>query len=186
MAEVEPEPDIEGAPPGRSPALLVAAGLAGVFFVTTVVLAVVAVSLKNDKDAIEDTRTDIAAVAGRFVEELLGYDYRDPQGFRDRVLRLTAPPFTEEFQTAVDELEANFELTESVSVGTVRDVFVADVGDDGTATAIVHYDRTLDGTGGPRRETNLYLRLGLVERDGTWRINDVVNLNLAFTDVAAG
>lgn len=173
-------------PPRRSPALVVAAAAAVVFFATTVLLAIVAVDLQDDKEALEDARADVAAVAGRFVEELLTYDYRDPQGFRDRVLGLTAAPFTEQFESAVDQLEETFRVGQSVSTGTVRDVFVAEIADDGTATAIVQYDRTLDGAAGARDETNLYVRLGLIERDGTWRINDVLNLNLAIAGAAPG
>lgn len=172
--------------PRRSPALVVVAVLAIVFFASTVLLAVVAVDLEDDKEALEDARAEVAAVAGRFVVELLGYDYRDPEGYRDRVLGLTAAPFTEQFETAVEQLEESFSVAESVSTGTVREVFVAEVSDDATATAIVEYDRTLDGAAGPRRETNLYVRLGLIEQDGVWRINDVLNLNLAIAGAAAG
>lgn len=170
----------------RSTGFLVAAALAAVFFASTVLLGVVAVGLKSDKDELADARGEVAAAAGRFVEELLGYDYRDPDGYRDRVLALTAAPFDEQFATAVDGLEESFDVAQAVSVGTVRDVFVAEIGDDATALAIVVYDRTLDGTAGPRRERNLYVRLGLEEQDGTWRINDVVNLSLAFTEGVPG
>jgi hypothetical protein len=168
----------------RGTGFIVASVLAVVFFASTVLLAVVAVGLKDEKDDLQDARNDVAAVAGRFVEELLGYDYRDPQGYRDRVLALTAAPFTDQFATAVAGLEADFEVARSVSVGTVEEVYVAEVGTEGTATAIVRYSRTLDGEAGPRRETNLYVQLGLIEREPGWRINDVINLNLAFSGSA--
>ena len=187
MTDLEPAPPVEEAPvplsspPRRSAALVVVSVLALVFFVSTILLAVVAVGLKDDKDQLTSDREDVAAAAGGFVDTLLAYDYRDPEGYRERVLALTAPPFSDQFESAVAELEADFEVAEQVSTGSIRDVFVADVdGGEGTATAIVVYDRILDGAAGPRNEDNFYVRLGLIERDGEWRINDVVNLNLAF------
>ncbi len=163
----------------RSTALLTAVVLAVVFFATTVLLGVVAVGLKSDKDELADQQTAVRSVSERFVDAFLEYDYRNPDASIETVLSLTAPPFTEQFEEAVPALQESFETAEQVSTGTVRDVFVAEVDPDGSAIAIVVYDRRIDGTGGPREETNLYLRLGLVERDGDWRVNDVINLNLA-------
>jgi hypothetical protein len=171
----------------RSAAPVVAWVLAAIFFVSSVLLAVVAVGLKSDKDALTGDRDDVASAAAGFVDTLLGYDYRDPEGYRDRVLDRTAPPFSDQFESAVDEIEADFALAEQVSTGTIRDVFVADVdADAGSALAIVVYDRVLDGAAGPRTEENFYVRLGLVERDGAWKVNDVVNLNLAFASAGGG
>lgn len=169
-------------PPGRGVAVL-GWVLAGVFLVSTVLLAVVAVGLKADKDELVDGRAEVEEVAGRFVHALLAYDHRDMDGFREQVLALTAPPFSEQFETAVDGLEAGIVAGEQVSTPTVEDVFVTEV-EDGAATAIVVYGRVVDGTAGQREESNLYVRLGLVSRGGAWRVNDVVNLNLAFA--AAG
>ena len=169
----------------RSPGFVVAAVLAVVFFAATVLLAVVAVGLKADKDELVDGRAEVADVSGRFVSALLSYDHRDPEGFRSRVLSFTAPPFSEQFEQAVIELESAFEGLDAVSVPTIEEVFVTEV-EQGTATAIVVYSRVLDGVGGERAESNLYVRLGLVERDDGWRVNDVVNLNLAFADPGTG
>lgn len=168
----------------RSAGTVVVAVLAAVFFASTVLLAVVAADLKADKDDLADGRRDVAEIAGRFVEALLSYDHEDPEGFRSRVLELTAPPFSEQFREAVDALEEDFELTESVSVPTIDDVFVAEVEAD-AATAIVVYDRVLDGTAGRRTESNLYVRLGMIRQDDGWRVNDVLNLNLALGDAPA-
>ena len=157
----------------------VAAALAVVFFASTVLLAVVAVGLKNDKDELVDERGAVQEAAGNFVDAFLQYDYRDPDTSIEAVVALTAPPFTEQFEEALPALQESFASAQQVSTGTVRDVFVADVGDDGSAIAIVVYDRQLDGASGPRRETNRYLRLGLVEQGGDWRVNEVIDLNLA-------
>jgi hypothetical protein len=175
LTEAPPDPPTVDAPPRtRSTALLVVSVLAVVLFASTVLLAVVAAGLKDDKDELTGDREDVAEAAGRFVDTLLAYDYRDPQGYRDRVLALTGPPFSDQFESAVAELEADFEVAEQVSTGTIRDVFVADVDGDDAA--------------GPRHEQNFYVRIGLVERGGDWLVNDVVNLNLAFASAgpAAG
>ena len=169
---------------GRSTGFVLVCILAGVFFVSTVLLAVVAAGLKADKDELVDGRAEVADVAGRFVTALLSYDHRDPEGFRDRVLALTAAPFTAQFEDAVVELETLFEGVDAVSVPSIKDVFVTEVA-AGTATAIVVYDRVLDGVGGERTESNIYVRLDLVEREDGWRINNVVNLNLALTEAGA-
>ena len=162
----------------RSPGFVVAAVLAVVFFASTVLLAVVAAGLKADKDELVDGRAEVADVSGRFVSALLSYDYRDPEGFRSRVLAFTAPPFTEQFEQSLAELEAAFAGVDAVSVPTIGDVFVSEV-EQGAATAIVSYSRVLNGVAGERSESNLYVRLGLVEREDGWRVNDVINLNLA-------
>jgi Mce-associated membrane protein len=155
--------------------------LAAAFFASTVLLAVVAAGLKADKDELADGRQQVAAAAGRFVETLLTYDHRDLGGYEDSVLALTAPPFSEQFSEAVLQISEGLIAAQEVSNPTVDDVFVADV-DGETATTIVVYDRVLDGAAGPRTESNLYVRLGLVRQGGVWRVNDVVNLNLAFAE----
>jgi hypothetical protein len=186
VAEAPPSADAPAPAPRRrrSTGFVVAAGLAVVFFASTVLLGVVAAGLKSDKDELVDGRAEVADAAGQFVHALLSYDHRDPEGFREGVLALTAPPFSEQFEEAVTQLEDAFAGLEAVSVPTIDEVFVTEV-DNGTATAIVVYDRVLDGVGGQRTESNLYVRLGLVERDAGWRVNDVVNLNLAFAEPGA-
>lgn len=164
--------------PHRRAATVIAVVLAVVFFASTVVLAIAAAGLKADKDELIDGRAEVASTAGRFVEALLSYDHRDAEGFRTSVLAYTAPPFTGQFEVAVVQLQEQFEGLEAVSQPTIKDVFVTEVA-DGAADAIVVYDRVVDGTGGPRRETNMYVRLGLIETGGGWRVNDVTNLTLA-------
>lgn len=178
VAEAPPSSDAPSARPRRSPGFVVAAGLAVVFFASTVLLGIVAAGLKADKDELVDGRAEVAEVAGQFVDALLSYDHRDPEGFRQGVLSLTAPPFSEQFEQALIDLEEAFAGLDAVSVPTIDEVFVTEV-ERGTATAIVAYGRVLDGIGGRRTESNLYVKVGLIERDDGWRVNDVVNLNLA-------
>jgi hypothetical protein len=166
---------------------VVATVLAAAFFASTVVLATVAVRLEHDKDeaATGGRPAEVAEVASRFVEAVLDYDYRNPDASRDAVLALAADPFAEQYQAAIPQLQQGFETAQSVSDGTVKQVYLADLGDDGSATAVVEYDRVIHGTSGDRNETNRYLRLGLVQLGSGWRVNDVVDLNLAFANPTA-
>lgn len=182
VTEVSP-PTVDDAPPARrrSPGFVVAAVLAVVFFASTVLLAVVAAGLKADKDELADGRAEVAEAAGRFVDALLSYDHRDLEGFRASAVALTAPPFSEQFEAAVDALADSIVATEQVSTPTIEEVFVTEV-EDGTATAIVSFSRVIESTAGEREENGLYVELGLIEREDGWRVNDVANLNLAYAN----
>jgi hypothetical protein len=173
-------PEAPRPPRARSGLSVLAWVLAGVFFVATVLLAIVAADLQSDKDEVADTSQDVAEVATDFVDALLSYDHRDPEGYRERVLALTAAPFRAQFEEAVDGLEEEFQVAQQVSVPTIKDLFLPVEVGEADAEVIVVYDRVVRGAAGDRQERNLYVRLRLVRLDEGWRINDVVNLNFAF------
>jgi hypothetical protein len=166
--------------PGRT-ALFVAAGLAVTFFLSTVVLLVVSASLKSDKDELTGERRAVSDLAGQFVETFVSYDYENPEAQHDAVLALSAPPFSSQFEDAFAGLQELFTETQSTAQGTVKDVFVGDITDDGTASAIVVYDRVIQSSSGTTPEVNVYLRLDLVKLDGEWKVSGVINLNFALT-----
>jgi hypothetical protein len=184
MTDLEPEatpaPEVPAPEPAaRNPLSLFAVGLAVVFGVTTVLLAIVAVGLKNDKDRVDAGHRDVEAAAGTFVQALVDYRYDDPASLHDDVVALSADPFTEQFEAGVPQIQALNTSLGRVSQATVKDVFVASVEDD-QATAIVVYDAVETFTGqDPVPYQNVYVRLGLVKLDGAWKVNDVINLNLA-------
>lgn len=179
MTDEDPTPAPVAAPRRRSAVTVAGWILAVVFLASTVLLAVVAAGLKADKDDLVDARAEVAEVAGRFVEALTSYDYRAMDDYRERVLQHTAPPFSEQFEAAVTPLEEVFATTEQVSEGRIDDVFVHVDTDE--PTVVVRYSRVIDGASGEQTESNIYLRLGLVEQDGGWKVNNVVNLNLALS-----
>jgi hypothetical protein len=185
MTDVDPEVPVAPRPPAssqRHPLSLFAVGLAAVFGVTTVLLAIVAVGLKSDKDESDGRRRDVEAAAGAFVQALVDYRFDDPSSLHDDVVALSASPFTEQFEDGVPQIQALNESLGRVSQASVKDVFVASVEGD-EATAIVVYDAVETFSDRePNPYQNVYVRLGLVRLDGEWKVNDVINLNLALNE----
>lgn len=180
----QPESEAEATPRPRKPrststGTLIAIVLAAVFAVTTVLFAVIAVSIKSDRDALEDDRRDVEVAAARFVQAFVDFRYDDVTTLRDDVVPLTADPFTDQFEAGVPEIQAFNESLGRVSEGTVKDVFVAAV-QGSQATVIVVYDALETFTNGePLPYQNTYVRLGLVNLEGEWKVNDVISLNFA-------
>lgn len=185
----EPQPDPPLSPPRPrstlgAPAIL-AFVLAAVFAVTTVLLAFIAVGLKSDKDELDDTRREVETASGRFVQALVDYRFDEPASLHDDVVALSADPFTDQFEAGVPQIQALNESLGRVSRATVKDVFVASV-ESGEATAIVVYDAVETfADREPIPYQNVYVRLGLVRLDGDWKVNDVINLNLALQQPSA-
>jgi hypothetical protein len=161
--------------------------VAAAFLVTTVVLGAVAASLRADRDELRDERREVEEVAGQFSEALLEFDPGDIEGARDRVLALAAPPFTNEYEEVYRVIiEPAAASVTSITEPTITDIFVSDI-DDGTASVIVVYDRQEVSAEETRlTENNVYMRLGLVQVDGEWRVNDVINLTFAGAGGTAG
>lgn len=182
----EPEATGPDDPPRRSAALPVAITLAAVFGVTSVLLAVVAVGLKSDKDDVLGDQRDVEQAAGAFVQAFADYD-QGVESIRDDVLPLAAEPFTAQFTRAAEQIaDLNESLGRVSSRATITEVHSSATQGD-QASAIVVYDSVetyADGT--TVTGQNIYLRLGLVRLDGEWRVNDVINLNFAFAGEGAG
>lgn len=167
-------------------AAVVGFALAGVFAVTTVVLAIVAVGLQSEKDDLASERSAVQDVAARFAQAFGDYDYRDPSTFSEDLLPLSAPPFTDQLEDALPALVDSAVAVERTSSATVDDVFVAEVDDeDGTAVALVVYSAVETSIAGQFPLENVYMRLGMVRVDGSWRVNDVINLNFALAQTPA-
>lgn len=175
-----PAEPAKAAPPRlRITATVWAIGFAVLFAITTILLAIVAVDLKSDRDQLEDDRADVELASARFVQAFVDFRFDDPATLLDDVVPLTADPFTDQFVTGVPQIQALNESLGRVSQGTVKDVFVASV-QGGQATAIVVYDALETFTDRePLPYQNTYVRLGLVQLDGEWRVNDVISLNFA-------
>jgi hypothetical protein len=151
--------------------------LAGILLITTIAFAVVAAVVSSDSDEQSGERREIEELAGAFAEELLVFDPADVEGQRDRVLALSAPPFTNEFEEAYRLLisPAAASVTD-ITQPTITAIFVGEI-DGGTASAIVVYNRSQISAEDTRiTELNVYMRLGMIDVDGEWRVNDVINL----------
>lgn len=186
-----------GDPPGEDPpadsasdapppeparrALVVAVSLAVVFAVAAAVLAVLLARGSEDDEA-EALRT----TAGRFGEALVTYDYHDPEAHRDEVLGFATGSFREEYEDAFDQgLGKIITEVEAVSTGFVKDVYLSEVDDD-QAQAIVVVDIEHEGTGGANTLYDVYFRLTLVKVDGSWKVDQVTDLNFDGGGSSAG
>jgi Mce-associated membrane protein len=131
-----------------------------------------------------DPRSDaVRSAAGTFGAALVTYDYREPDVHRDRVLELATGSFRSEYEDAFDQgLAEIITEVEAVSEGFVDDVYVSAI-DEERAEAIVVVDIEHQGSGGARSLADVYFLLALVEVDGTWKVDQVTDLNF---DAAGG
>lgn len=161
-----------GQPATGRTALVLAVTLAVVFAATSVVLGMLLAGADGD-DALDDLRR----TAGSFGETLVSYDYRDPEAHRDAVLAFATGSFREEYEDAFDQgLGTVITEVKAVSKGFVKDVYVTSV-DEERAQAIVVVDIEHDGTSGPSTLFDVYFRLTMVEVGGTWKVDQVTDLN---------
>jgi hypothetical protein len=160
--------------PRRSPALILAVTLAVLLALAVAVLAVLLAGSDEDERQVELRRA-----AGRFGEALVTYDFDDPEAHRDTVLELSTGSFSEEYEDAFDAgLGQLITEVEAVSKGTVKDVYLSELG-EADAQAIVVLDVEITGVAGPRTMRDVYIRLTFVEVAGEWKVDQVIDLNFA-------
>ena len=159
----------------RSPVLVLAISLAVVFAIAAAVLGVVAAG-----DGGSDHREEsLRRAAGQVGQALLTYDYNDPDAHRDRVLALATGSFRKEYSDQFDQgLRELITKVQAKSEGFVKDVYVSEI-DDERAEAVVVSDVTRDGAGGKRTLYDIYILLTFVDVDGTWKVDQVTDLNFA-------
>lgn len=153
-----------------------ASAAAVAFFLLSVVLAALAVSLKSSLDDERGDRRAVEQVSGRFATALLTYDYKRLDDAKERVLALATGTFRSEYERAFSGLDAFLKETQASSTATVTDVFVGALDED-RATSIVVVDAVVRGTSGTRRAAASYIQLDLVKVSGGWRVDGVTNLN---------
>jgi hypothetical protein len=159
-------------PPRRVSPLVLAVSLAVVFAVAATVLAVL-LAQRGDDGELDGLRE----TAGRFGAALVTYDYHDPEAHRDAVLGFATGSFREEYQDAFDQgLAQVITEVQAVSTGYVKDVYLSAV-DEERAQAIVVVDIEHEGTSGANTLYDVYFRLTLVNVDGTWKVDQVTDLN---------
>ena len=173
-ARPAPEPEAAARERTRSRALVV---LCVVFFLGAVAMAVLAAQLSADLDEERDGRRGAQRVAATFAERLLTFDHRELDDLRRSLFELSTSRFHDEYERAFPGLRELIEAGETVSRGTVTDVFTSDVDDD-TASVIAVVETTTTGRAG-RRSGDFYMQLDLVERDGRWLVDGFTDLNFA-------
>jgi hypothetical protein len=178
----EERQDEEERPARGRPALVLAISIAVVLAIASAALAVVA-ARRDDGQAREDSLRRSASAVGT---ALLSYDYHDPSAHRKAVLALSTGSFRNEYQQAFDQgLGQLITKVKATSVGTVKDVYVSQVDDDG-GQAIVVADVTTKGASGTHTLYDVYVLLTFVDAKGTWKVDDVTDLNFAQADAALG
>jgi Mce-associated membrane protein len=166
----EPTADPE---PARRPGFILAVSLAVVFALAAAALGLVLASRDDGDPRIDEVR----ASAGEFGAALVTYDFREPEVHRDRVLELATGSFRTEYEEAFDRgLSEIITEVEAVSQGFVDEVYVSAL-DEERAQAIVVVDIEHEGAGGPRSLLDVYFLLALVEVDGSWKVDQVTDLN---------
>jgi len=176
LPDEEPGGDEPERPTGtRTPVLVLAVSLAVLFAIAAAVLAVIAAG----DDGASDGTASLRTAAGTAGEALLTYDFNDPEAHRDRVLALATGSFRGEYEDAFDQgLSELITKVQATSKGFVKDVYVSQI-DEERAEAVVVADVERDGAGGARTVYDIYMLLSFVEVDGTWRLDQVTDLNFA-------
>lgn len=168
-------PDASEASVPRSPVLVLAISLAVVFAIAAMALGILAARDGGDDGRVASLRR----AAGEVGQALLTYDYNDPEAHKERVLALATGSFRSEYGDAFDHgLGELITKVQAKSEGFVKDVYVSEI-DDERAEAIVVSDVTRDGAGGERTLYDIYILLTFVDVDGTWKVDQVTDLNFA-------
>jgi hypothetical protein len=170
------EPDDEAPTPARSSrtvpagafilAVMVAAALA--------VLAVVALADGGGGGG-DGSDRDVRLAAGRFAERFLTFEHDALDGWRSDVLALSTRGFAqevEEVESGLRQLIADSELDATTQV---TEIFVGEQ-ERGAVEVVVVYDRRLRGDSGERAETDRYLQLAMIRVDGTWLVDNVIDI----------
>lgn len=161
------------------------------YIVAVAVLMAVGIGLGglslNLAGRLNDDRMDEARrTSAQFGTALLTYDYGKLDETKKRVLSFATGSFRKQYEQAFSGgLDVILRETEAQSRVTNLDVFVSEI-DDNTASAIVVVDTVTEGKSGTRRTLATYVRLELVRVAGTWKIDDVVNLNFGRPEEPAG
>lgn len=179
-----------GDTPRTAPAATAAAGSALVLSVTLAVVfavaaAILGVLLAQAGDDTEDALDDLRGAAGEFGEVLVSYDFHDPEAHRDAVLDRSTGSFRDEYDAAFEQGLGDL-ITElqATSEGHVKEVFLTEVQDD-QALAVVVLDIVTEGAAGANPLYDVYIRLTLIQVDGTWLVDDVTDLSFG-GDAAPG
>lgn len=176
-------PDAEVAPPSRTVTRSLGV-LAVVFFVTTVVLAVVAAGVYNSLQHERNDRDDVRQAASTFSSRLLTFDYRKPDALQRAVKSMSTARFAREYDRAFPGLKELITAGQTTSEGAVTDVYVGDVDAD-SATVIAVVKTTTDGRAG-RRTGDFYMELDMAKASGDWKVDGFTNLNFSTGAPAGG
>lgn len=140
------------------------------------ILAVVALTAGGDAGSDDNARAARLA-AGRFGERFLTFDHEDLDQWKADVLELSTGGFAgevEEVESGLRRLIGESELDASTQV---TDIFLGEV-DRGSVSAVLIYDRSITGARN-RTESDRYMQLELIQVDGVWLVDEVIDIATA-------
>jgi hypothetical protein len=177
----------EAAPRGRARLLAVVTAIAVVLALVASVMTASYIRLRSDRDAADADRTRVATTATQVVEAMFAVDAdSDNKQQADVIHTLGTGPLIEQYEQVIpstrDLLKALGVASEHSRV-TDGGVFVGDV-DDNEARVVVVVDLVVIGKT-TKIVPNQYLRIHLVKLDGSWKVDNIENVNVALAGAAS-
>jgi Mce-associated membrane protein len=123
----------------------------------------------------DDLRDSALEAARTYSASLTTYDASTFDEDVERVLRVATGDFREEYASTVEQLRPQIEQQRTVAVGTVVAAGVETLEQD-RATVVVAVDQNITTGGQPARTEANRLRMTLVRREGSWRVEGVERL----------
>lgn len=140
------------------------------------ILAVVALTAGGGSGNEDDARAARLA-AGRFGERFLTFDHQDLDQWKTDVLALSTGGFAGEVEEVESGLRRLIGESELDATTQVTDIFLGEI-DRGTVSAVLIYDRSITGARN-RTESDRYMQLELIEVDGVWLVDEVIDIATA-------
>ena len=142
------------------------------------ILALVALSIDGDGGGGGGEETEARLAAGRFAERFLTFEHDAVDEWKADVLSLSTGGFSEEVEDVEEGLRTVTAEAELVVEARVTDIFIGEI-DRGAVRAVLIYDRDLQDAAGTRRETDRYMQLSMLQVDGEWLVDEVVDIATA-------
>jgi len=169
----------------RSPALVVSIVAAVVLLAVSVGLLLFLVHEKSRADKLSTSQDDIAAVqriASEVAEKIARWDPSTASADHDSLAALTNGPILSQYESTIKGLDASFPALGVTSVeATVEEVYVGEIQHD-EAQVVVVADLDVKGQN-PHTVPNHYLRVHLSRIGGSWKVDNVQDVNVS---LAAG
>jgi hypothetical protein len=156
---------------------------AGAFVVTLMVaaalavLAVVALATDTSGDTGSSDR-DVRLAAGRFSERFLTFEHDALDDWKEGVLALSTRGFAREVEEVESGLRTLIAESRLDATTQVTDIFVGEE-ERGAVSVVVIYDRALRGEQVDRTETDRYLQVAMIRVDGSWLVDNVIDIATA-------
>ena len=137
--------------------------------------------LRNDRNSADAERTRVATTATQVVEAMFRVDVGSDNKAESSVIHtLGTAPLIEQYEQVIPttrDLMKSLDVTSQHAEIVDNGVFVGDVGAN-EARVVVIMDNVVVGKAA-KVVPNFYLRIDLVKLDGTWKVDNITNLNVS-------